>query len=129
MKIISCAHILRTLSYLYGILEEKKKRLAEGASSDTTTEDKLQNDDSCAASPELDKSDAMKSDEGTVEGEVKVHISYMEIYQDVGFDLLNPGTRPGSLMLTLPKVTNVFTTRTCKCITMEYMSCVKDTFG
>ena len=36
--------------------------------------------------------------------EVKVHISYMEIYQDTGYDLLNPGTRPGSLMLTLPKV-------------------------
>ena len=43
--------------------------------------------------------------EGIIESpEVKVHISYMEIYQDTGFDLLNPGTRPGSLMLTLPKV-------------------------
>lgn len=36
--------------------------------------------------------------------EWSVHISYMEIYQDVGFDLLNPGSRPGSLMVTLPKV-------------------------
>ena len=35
---------------------------------------------------------------------VKVQISHMEIYQDTGFDLLNPGARPGSLMLTLPKV-------------------------
>ena len=46
--------------------------------------------------------------EGRGEGErgeeMKVHISYMEIYQDTGYDLLNPGTRPGSLMLTLPKV-------------------------
>ena len=39
--------------------------------------------------------------------EVSVHISYMEIYQDVGFDLLNPGTRPGALMVTLPKVNNL----------------------
>lgn len=36
--------------------------------------------------------------------QVKVQISYMEIYQDTGYDLLNPGARPGSLMLTLPKV-------------------------
>ena len=36
--------------------------------------------------------------------EWSVHVSYMEIYQDVGFDLLNPGSRPGSLMVTLPKV-------------------------
>lgn len=36
--------------------------------------------------------------------EVKVHISYMEIYQDTGYDLLNPGAMPGALMLTLPKV-------------------------
>lgn len=36
--------------------------------------------------------------------EVTVHVSYMEIYQDTGYDLLNPGTRPGALMVTLPKV-------------------------
>ena len=36
--------------------------------------------------------------------DVTVHVSYMEIYQDVGYDLLNPGTRPGALMVTLPKV-------------------------
>ncbi len=36
--------------------------------------------------------------------DVSVHISYMEIYQDTGYDLLNPGTRPGALMVTLPKV-------------------------
>ena len=36
--------------------------------------------------------------------EWSVHVSYMEIYQDIGFDLLNPGSRPGSLMVTLPKV-------------------------
>ena len=36
--------------------------------------------------------------------DVSVHISYMEIYQDTGYDLLNPGMRPGALMVTLPKV-------------------------
>jgi len=36
--------------------------------------------------------------------DVSVQVSYMEIYQDVGYDLLNPGTRPGALMVTLPKV-------------------------
>ncbi len=39
--------------------------------------------------------------------DVSVHISYMEIYQDTGYDLLNPGTRPGALMVTLPKVQQV----------------------
>ena len=38
------------------------------------------------------------------EWEMLVHISYMEIYQDTGYDLLNPGMRPGALMVTLPKV-------------------------
>ena len=33
-----------------------------------------------------------------------IHISYLEIYQDVGFDLLNPGGRGGSMVATLPKV-------------------------
>ena len=36
--------------------------------------------------------------------DVSVHVTYMEIYQDVGYDLLNAGTRPGALMVTLPKV-------------------------
>lgn len=36
--------------------------------------------------------------------DVSVHVSYMEIYLDVGYDLLNAGTRPGALMVTLPKV-------------------------
>lgn len=36
--------------------------------------------------------------------EVSIHLSYMEIYQDVAYDLLNPGMRAGSLMVTLPKV-------------------------
>ena len=40
----------------------------------------------------------------TEEEEVSVHVSYMEIYQDTGYDLLNPGMRPGALMVTLPKV-------------------------
>ena len=36
--------------------------------------------------------------------EMSVHISYMEIYQDTGYDLLNPGMRPGALMVEVPKV-------------------------
>ncbi len=36
--------------------------------------------------------------------EVSVHVSHLEIYQDTGYDLLNPGMRPGALMVTLPKV-------------------------
>ena len=36
--------------------------------------------------------------------DVSVEVSYMEIYQDTGYDLLNPGMRPGALMVTLPKV-------------------------
>ena len=39
-----------------------------------------------------------------LEEDMTVQVSYMEIYQDVGYDLLNPGTRPGALMVTLPKV-------------------------
>ena len=38
------------------------------------------------------------------EEEMTVHISYMEIYQDMGYDLLNPGMRPGALMVEVPKV-------------------------
>ncbi len=48
-----------------------------------------------------------ESIEGRVEGGrevISIHISYMEIYQDTGYDLLNPGMRPGALMVTLPKV-------------------------
>lgn len=48
-----------------------------------------------------------RSIESRVEGgeeDVSVYISYMEIYQDTGYDLLNAGMRPGALMVTLPKV-------------------------
>lgn len=38
------------------------------------------------------------------EEECSVRVSYMEIYQDTGYDLLNAGMRPGALMVTLPKV-------------------------
>ena len=34
----------------------------------------------------------------------KIEISFMEIYQDVGYDLLNPGSQGGSMMVKLPKV-------------------------
>jgi len=33
-----------------------------------------------------------------------VHISYMEIYQDNGYDLLNPGNTSDAMMTELPKV-------------------------
>ena len=33
-----------------------------------------------------------------------VHISYMEIYQETGYDLLNPAARAGFLVTAPPKV-------------------------
>lgn len=36
--------------------------------------------------------------------EVSVHISYIEIYQDIGYDLLNPGARTQSYVTPFPKV-------------------------
>ena len=47
-----------------------------------------------------------------------VHISFMEIYQDTGYDLLNPGGRGDSLMVTLPKVWTIFTSpsHSCACV-------------
>ena len=36
--------------------------------------------------------------------EFAVHISYMEIYQDNGYDLLNPGNTSDAVMTQLPKV-------------------------
>ena len=33
-----------------------------------------------------------------------VNVSFLEIYQDTGFDLLNPGNRNEGMLLTLPKV-------------------------
>ena len=38
------------------------------------------------------------------EEDITIHISFMEIYQNVGYDLLNPGNRNEGMMLTLPKV-------------------------
>jgi len=37
--------------------------------------------------------------------DLSVHISYLEIYQDVAYDLLNPGARiQGSYVTPFPKV-------------------------
>jgi len=36
--------------------------------------------------------------------EITMYISYMEIYQDTGYDLLNPGNMSDSMMTKLPKV-------------------------
>ncbi|XP_052233464.1 kinesin-like protein KIF3A isoform X2 [Dreissena polymorpha] len=36
--------------------------------------------------------------------DLSVHISYLEIYQDVGYDLLNPGARTQSFVTPFPKV-------------------------
>ena len=54
---------------------------------------------------ELEKRSAAGRGDGELDS-VVVKISYMEIYQDVGYDLLNPGSRPGSMMVTLPKVSD-----------------------
>ena len=39
--------------------------------------------------------------------DLSVHISYIEIYQDVGYDLLNPGARTQSFVTPFPKVSKV----------------------
>ena len=36
--------------------------------------------------------------------DLSVHISYLELYQDVGYDLLNPGARTQSYVTPFPKV-------------------------
>ena len=89
-------HNYRILAYLYDILEKKK----------ALTIDHLNNESETSVhSPSTEGTENEKKPDELVAGaEVKVHISYMEIYQDTGYDLLNPGTRPGSLMLALPKV-------------------------
>ena len=39
--------------------------------------------------------------------DLSIHISYLEIYQEVGYDLLNPGLRTQSYVTPFPKV-NLF---------------------
>ena len=85
----------RTLSYLYGVLEQRKREAKEPSGGGGEGEE---------VTGEVGRGGGGGGGE-----EVKVHISYMEIYQDTGYDLLNPGTRPGSLMLTLPKVRMSYT--------------------
>ena len=82
----------RTLSYLYPLIEEKKKKLLMNNLS------QIEDYSTRTNTPQSER----ELEGGGVK--VRVHISYMEIYQDTGYDLLNPGARPGSLMLTLPKV-------------------------
>ncbi|XP_013389271.1 kinesin-like protein KIF16B isoform X2 [Lingula anatina] len=45
-----------------------------------------------------------KALESRQDEDISVHISYMEIYQEVGYDLLNPGARTNSLVTPFPKV-------------------------
>ena len=40
--------------------------------------------------------------------EWKIEMSFMEIYQDVGYDLLNPGSQGQSMMVKLPRVSTYF---------------------
>ena len=106
--------ILRILSYLYDILEKKKQALENQNSlceddrelTPQTDRQMTQSPLGCDGSEET-MDEESRRESGRVGVEVKVHISYMEIYQDTGFDLLNPGARPGSLMLTLPKVKKI----------------------
>ena len=42
--------------------------------------------------------------EGRTEEDWHVEVSFMEVYQDTGYDLLNPGSQGHSLMVKLPKV-------------------------
>ena len=91
----------RTLSYLYTLVEEKKMAFLKQAISQIDQK----NDSSSAHHREISSRSrsASSRSEREMPG-VRVHVSYMEIYQDTGYDLLNPGARPGSLMLSLPKV-------------------------
>jgi len=36
--------------------------------------------------------------------DISVHVSYLEIYQEIGYDLLSPGARTQSLVTPLPRV-------------------------
>ena len=38
------------------------------------------------------------------EEDLSIHLSYIEIYQDIGYDLLNPGLRLQSFVTPFPKV-------------------------
>ena len=67
--------IPRAISYIYSALESRKQQTAEA--------------------------NEMESAEEEVN---TIHISYMEIYQDTGYDLLNPGCRNDGMLLNLPKV-------------------------
>ena len=80
------------------IEERKRKVLTNQSSSDTVDNSHTNLEDQAMAERASSKGERER------QAEVKVYVSYMEIYQDTGFDLLNPGARPGSLMLTLPKV-------------------------
>ena len=42
--------------------------------------------------------------EKRTEESLSVHLSYLEIYQEIGYDLLNPGARTGSYVTPFPKV-------------------------
>ena len=89
------------LSYLYALVEEKKAAILK----QTIAQIEEKSDTHPGNIGEgLDRSRTASSRSERERPGVRVHISYMEIYQDTGFDLLNPGARPGSLMLTLPKV-------------------------
>ena len=40
--------------------------------------------------------------------EIDIHVSYMEIYQEVGYDLLTPAARLGTIVTSFPKVLSMF---------------------
>ena len=42
--------------------------------------------------------------ENRTEEDISVHVSYLEIYQEIGYDLLNPGLRTQSYVTPFPKV-------------------------
>ena len=46
--------------------------------------------------------------------DISVHISYLEIYKEIGYDLLNPGARTQSVVTPFPKVgIGTFNPNTC----------------
>ncbi|KAL4224986.1 hypothetical protein ACF0H5_015681 [Mactra antiquata] len=53
--------------------------------------------------------------------DLSIHISYLEIYQDVGYDLLNPGARTQSYVTPFPKV-NVIEGASGSCVVRNLSS-------
>ena len=57
--------------------------------------------------------------EARTEEEIQVKVSYMEIYQEIGYDLLNTAARTSSVVTPFPKVSIVYNVFRNKCILVD----------